>query len=129
VGGGFVVEEAARSLAEGPALVPDPLSVPFPFSTGAEVLAHAEVATASACGWAGFVCGPPVIGRLSAWASLPAALGLLPLLTAFVVVGTLRSRALRPGQPEPRPKSLVTTRSGLCCSNTARGLRLVNAAG
>jgi cytochrome P450 len=129
VGGGFVVEEAARSLAEGRALVPDPLSVPFPFSTGAEVLAHAEVATASACGWAGFVCGPPVIGRLPAWASLPAALGLLPLLTAFVVVGTLRSRALRPGQPEPRPKSLVTTRSGLCCSNTARGLRLVNAAG
>ncbi len=29
------------------------------------------VATASACGWAGFVCGPPVVGRLSAWASLP----------------------------------------------------------
>ena len=57
------------------------------------------VATASACGWAGFVCGPPVIGRLSTWASLPVALGLLPLLTAFVVIGTLRSRALRDGRP------------------------------
>jgi fucose permease len=34
------------------------------------------VATASACGWAGFVCGPPVIGRLSEWASLPVASGL-----------------------------------------------------
>lgn len=47
------------------------------------------VAIASACGWAGFVCGPPVIGRLSTWASLPVALGLLPLLTVFIVVGTL----------------------------------------
>ena len=42
VGGGFVVDEAARSLAEGPGLVPDPLPVPFPFTTGAELLAHAE---------------------------------------------------------------------------------------
>jgi hypothetical protein len=65
------------------------------------------VATASACGWAGFVCGPPVIGRLSSWASLPVALSLLPLLTAFVVVGTLRSRALRARQPEARTECLV----------------------
>jgi L-serine dehydratase len=42
VGGGFVVDEAARSLAEGPALAPDPQPVPFPFTTGAELLAHAE---------------------------------------------------------------------------------------
>jgi fucose permease len=56
------------------------------------------VATASACGWAGFVCGPPVIGRLSEWASLPVALGLLPLLTAFVAAGTLTSSALRTGR-------------------------------
>ena len=41
VGGGFVVDEAARSLAAGPGLVPDPLPVPFPFTTGAELLAHA----------------------------------------------------------------------------------------
>src|ERR1700722_1626974 len=60
------------------------------------------VATASACGWAGFVCGPPVIGRLSTWTTLPVALGLLPLLTGFVVVATFRSRALRQRQPEPR---------------------------
>ena len=53
------------------------------------------VATASACGWAGFVCGPPLIGRLSAWTSLPVALWLLPLLTAFIVAGTRTSRALR----------------------------------
>jgi fucose permease len=53
------------------------------------------VATASACGWAGFVCGPPLIGRLSTRASLPVALGLLPLLTAFIVAGAFSSRALR----------------------------------
>jgi fucose permease len=58
------------------------------------------VATVSACGWAGFVCGPPVIGRLSAWASLPVALGLLPLLTAFIVAGTIGSRALRERRPQ-----------------------------
>ena len=45
------------------------------------------VATASACGWAGFVCGPPLIGHLASVASLPLALGLLPFLTAFVAVG------------------------------------------
>jgi L-serine dehydratase len=42
VGGGFIVDEAARSLAEGPALVPDQAPVPFPFSTGGELIAHAE---------------------------------------------------------------------------------------
>jgi MFS family permease len=65
------------------------------------------VATASACGWAGFVCGPPVIGRLASWASLPVALGLLPLLTAFVVVGTLSSPALRKRPSRPRPDALA----------------------
>jgi hypothetical protein len=64
--------------------------------------AGTAVATASACGWAGFVCGPPLIGRLASWASLPVALGLLPLLTAFVVAGTLGSRALRERRPRPR---------------------------
>jgi hypothetical protein len=53
------------------------------------------VATVAACGWAGFVCGPPLIGHLASVASLPLALGLLPFLTAFVAVGTLASRALR----------------------------------
>jgi hypothetical protein len=64
------------------------------------LLSGTAVATASACGWAGFVIGPPLIGRLSSWASLPVALGLLPLLTAFIVAGTLSSRALRTRQPE-----------------------------
>jgi fucose permease len=85
--------------------------VPAVFSAAGQIPGLAPgtaVATASACGWAGFVCGPPVIGRLSAWASLPVALGLLPLLTAFVVAGTLRSRAIRRRDPAPRAESLVT---------------------
>ena len=57
------------------------------------------VATVSACGWTGFVCGPPLIGHLASVASLPVALGLLPFLTAFVAVGSLLSRALR-GAPQ-----------------------------
>jgi MFS family permease len=85
--------------------------VPAVFSAAGRIPGLAPgtaVATASACGWAGFVCGPPVIGRLSAWASLPVALGLLPLLTAFVVAGTLKSRAIRRREPAPRAESLVT---------------------
>jgi MFS family permease len=79
--------------------------VPAVFSAAGRIPglnAGTAVATASACGWAGFVCGPPLIGRLASWASLPVALGLLPLLTAFVVAGTLSSRALRDRRPRPR---------------------------
>jgi hypothetical protein len=53
------------------------------------------VATASACGWAGFVCGPPLIAQLSSLTSLPVALGLIPVLTSFLVVATLLSPTLR----------------------------------
>jgi hypothetical protein len=60
------------------------------------------IATVSACGWAGFVCGPPLIGHIASLTSLPLALGLIPLLTAFVAVGTLVSPALR-GAPSPQP--------------------------
>ncbi|HLY13300.1 MAG TPA: MFS transporter [Candidatus Limnocylindrales bacterium] len=61
------------------------------------------VATASACGWAGFVLGPPLIGRLATFASLPVALGVLPLLTALIVVGTRTSVALRHGGSSVSP--------------------------
>jgi MFS family permease len=80
--------------------------VPAVFSAAGRIPglpAGTAVATASACGWAGFVCGPPLIGRLASSASLPVALGLLPLLTAFVVAGTLTSRALRQPRPDAGP--------------------------
>jgi MFS family permease len=84
--------------------------VPAVFSAAGRIPglpAGTAVATASACGWAGFVCGPPVIGRLASWASLPVALGLLPLLTTLVVVGTLSSRALRTRPSQQRPEQVT----------------------
>lgn len=44
------------------------------------------IAAVSASGWAGFVCGPPLIGQLAAATSLPVALGLIPLLTALIAI-------------------------------------------
>jgi fucose permease len=77
--------------------------VPAVFSAAGRIPglpAGTAVGTAAACGWAGIVTGPPLIGRLASWTSLPVALGLLPLLTALVVAGTLSSRALRAPHPE-----------------------------
>jgi len=53
------------------------------------------VATVSACGWTGFVLGPPLIGAIASLTSLRTALFLLPLLTAVVVVATGTARVLR----------------------------------
>lgn len=57
------------------------------------------IAMVSAWGWAGFVFGPPVIGQLASATSLTAALGVLPVLTACIVAGTARARALRDTVP------------------------------
>jgi hypothetical protein len=54
------------------------------------------IAMVSACGWAGFVFGPPIIGELASATSLTAALGVLPALTACIAVATARVRALAP---------------------------------
>jgi MFS family permease len=48
------------------------------------------IAMVSACGWAGFVFGPPIIGELASVTSLTAALGILPVLTACIAYGTWR---------------------------------------
>jgi len=81
--------------------------VPAVFSAAGRIPglhAGTSVATASACGWAGYVCGPPLIGRLAALTSLPTALGLLPVLTAFIVIATSTAHALKPGhQHHDRP--------------------------
>ena len=52
------------------------------------------VATVAAIGWVGLVSGPPLIGQLATWTSLPQALWLLPVLVAVVAVATARSRIL-----------------------------------
>jgi MFS family permease len=57
------------------------------------------VAAVSGLGWAGFVCGPPLIGQLANAFSLPVALGLIPVLTAVIAVATRRVQALRAPMP------------------------------
>lgn len=57
--------------------------------------AGTAIATVAAFGWAGYVCGPPVIGELASATSLSAALGLLPALTAVIVVATALAAPLR----------------------------------
>ena len=67
--------------------------VPTTFSAAGDVPGMhpgVSVATVSAFGWAGFVCGPPLIGQLASRYSLHTALWLLPVLTAFVAVMTGR---------------------------------------
>jgi MFS family permease len=74
------------------------LVVPMVFSACGhipDVHPGTAVATVSACGWSGFVIGPPVIGAISSLTSLRTALFLLPLLSAVVVVATGTSRILR----------------------------------
>jgi MFS family permease len=68
------------------------------------------VATASACGWTGFVCGPPLIGRLASWTSLPVALALIPILTAFIVVAASTSRGLKTQLHDAHPSGVETLR-------------------
>ena len=57
------------------------------------------IAMVSACGWAGFVFGPPIIGELASATTLTTALGVLPLLTACIVVATARTHALDVASP------------------------------
>lgn len=52
------------------------------------------VAAVSGLGWAGFVCGPPIIGQLADLTSLPVALGVVPLLTALIAGAAARMPAL-----------------------------------
>jgi hypothetical protein len=59
------------------------------------------IAMVSACGWTGFVFGPPIIGELASASSLTAALGILPVLTACIAVAAARARALRPSSLAP----------------------------
>ena len=57
----------------------------------------AAIVAVSTCGWLGFVCGPPLIGELAAATSLPVALGVIPVLVAFIAVATALTSHLRAG--------------------------------
>jgi fucose permease len=71
------------------------------------------IALVSACGWAGFVFGPPIIGELASATSLTAALAILPVLTAAIAVATARARALRTASaPAPQPGGATALPAG-----------------
>ncbi len=53
------------------------------------------VAMVSACGWAGFLCGPVLIGQVAQATSLRLALIAIPTLMAVIAVSTATCRALR----------------------------------
>jgi fucose permease len=81
------------------------LVIPMVFSACgyiANVHPGTAVATVSACGWTGFVVGPPLIGAIATLTTLRTALFLLPLLVAVVVVATGTARVLRDERETPR---------------------------
>ena len=55
------------------------------------------VALVSACGWAGFMCGPVLIGQIAQATSLRVALIFVPVLTVVITVSTAISRDVRRG--------------------------------
>ncbi len=72
--------------------------IPVVFSAAGrvpEINAGTAVTLVSACGWAGFVCGPVVIGQLADVTSLRLALVLVPVLTTVITISTAVSRSLR----------------------------------
>jgi MFS family permease len=65
----------------------------------AGVHAGRAVAVVSACGWLGFVLGPPLIGELASLVSLRAAMSLLVLLSGVIAVATATTKAFREEDP------------------------------
>ena len=57
--------------------------------------AGVAVAIVSACGWIGYVCGPPLIGQFAAATTLRVALAVIPLLTAVIAMIVWLSRVVR----------------------------------
>jgi MFS family permease len=67
------------------------LVVPSAFTAAGELpgmTPGAGVAAVSACGWAGFVCAPPLIGQLAGVAGLGTALATVPVLAALIALTT-----------------------------------------
>jgi MFS family permease len=76
------------ALGAGTALV-----VPALFSAAARLPGlgqGAGIAAVATLGWAGFVCGPPLIGGLAGIGGLRAALAVIPALTLVIAIATTR---------------------------------------
>jgi MFS family permease len=50
----------------------------------------AAITSVSACGWIGYMAGPPVIGQLAQLSSLRAALVTIPVFTLLIALGVAR---------------------------------------
>jgi predicted MFS family arabinose efflux permease len=71
------------------------LVVPLAFTAAGQLPnlpSGAGIAAVSALGWAGFVCGPPLIGELAQLTGLRSALAVVPALCALIAVSMRRSR-------------------------------------
>lgn len=74
------------------------LVVPTVFSAAGQLPRLAPgvaIATVSACGWAGFVCGPPLIGTMAGLVGLRLALAIIPVLSLVIAIATARVGAIR----------------------------------
>jgi hypothetical protein len=74
------------------------LVVPTVFSAAGNLPGLAPgvgIATVSACGWAGFVCGPPLIGTLAGLTGLRLALAVIPAFTLIITITTAHADAMR----------------------------------
>lgn len=77
------------------------LVVPVAFSAAGRLTAiptGSAIAAVSAIGWIGFVGGPPLIGRVADLVTLPAALALVPVMTAAIAALALGTDAF----PDPK---------------------------
>lgn len=80
------------SLGAGMALI-----IPTVFTAAgklSELSSGVGIAAVSAFGWAGFVCGPPLIGQLANVVGLRAALAVIPVLAFAITIATTRSTPL-----------------------------------
>ncbi len=66
------------------------------------------VALVSACGWAGFMCGPVLIGQIAQATSLRVALIFVPVLTAIITVSTAVSKGVGGGGGGGAPGPVAT---------------------
>jgi predicted MFS family arabinose efflux permease len=85
------------SVGAGTALV-----VPVVFSAAGRLPGFppgTSIAAVSTWGWAGFVCGPPVIGQIAGAAGLRDALTILPVLTLLVALAMVRLPAASAAPP------------------------------
>lgn len=108
-GGALLVGHVWSGLA-GYALLGGGLSVVVPLAfTAAAGLGRPgpNLAMVTSCGYLGSMAGPPMIGGLAELTGLPAALGVVAILTAAIVLvaGSLRPGAPAPAEPVAAPAS------------------------